>query len=361
MALTKKEKKKKVKELVKASGGIVKEEATPIIPQQDITPTPKPQPKDPTTYQIGDTIFPDRESYNKAKGLIEMRTPPGSKQIDLAAKQIDLAAGDAIRQAVAGSEAINPSPFTSPAEAQKQEDLTQQIKDMQMQEAPTRRDLSPVDRPGSQIPIIGGIATPISNMIISKLAKSEFLKKRGWDFQSQDITPEQLRTAALTQIEEDVYNEGITASEKFGAFVESIPIAGSLIRKYAGGTIETPTGNVETLVNTIRSERGRATKYETWAKQGELDPDIAFRRIEEVELNVQMLESRIKLLTNYSPELRFNSDGLNKVETEILRTREVLLAAKANALRGAIKNPDDMNSFMALQSFDSEDAGDFEI
>ena len=84
------------------------------------------------------------------------------------------------------------------------------------------------------------------------------LKDKGI-YKGSDNEPERLRNAALTQIEEDVYKEGITASEEFGQIIEGIPLAGGLIAKYAGDLVETPGGNIQQMRKTIKKEKTRMT------------------------------------------------------------------------------------------------------
>jgi hypothetical protein len=225
----------------------------------------------------------------------------------------------------------------------------EQIQQVMQEEQPMRRDLSPEARFGEKIPVIGGATSALQNVMSDTLKKIPFLKNLVGE---GILEPEILRNAALTEIEERVYQEGITASEKFGAFVEGIPIVGSLVNKYARDLIETPTGNVDTILRNIKQERARGTKYETWARTGVLDPAVAAQNIEDIGLNIQELESRIKLLINFSPSLRFNSDEVNRIETEILRTREILLESKLRAIQANPMTPEDYQLLSALSSFE---------
>lgn len=220
-----------------------------------------------------------------------------------------------------------------------------------------RRDLDPTlaDTTGANIPLIGGGIQATENIIYDFLASGalgENLAARAE--RARNISPEALQTLARTEVERQVFEEGVTASEKTGAFIEGVPLVGGLVSKYASD-IETPSGNIQELVRTIRTERGRATKYESWASQGIIDPAVAQENIENIELDIQRLESRIKLLTNYAPSLRFNSDGINKIEEEILRSREVIGAAKLRAGAGQLTEAQDLAYLEALQSFTDEE------
>jgi len=213
------------------------------------------------------------------------------------------------------------------------------------EETPVRRELSPETGLGEGIPIIGGIMG-VSRRILEKPIKKLFGLESSPELILQ---PEVMRTVALTEIERQETERGLTLNEQFGAFVESIPVAGSLAAKYAGGLIETPSENAKQVKQNILKERKRIANIETNVKLGYLPVEVAQEQVIDIEQNVQRLESRIRMLINNSPELRFNSDYVNTVETEILATREKAFQAKQNILTGASVNPDEVQLLSKLQ------------
>jgi hypothetical protein len=214
------------------------------------------------------------------------------------------------------------------------------------QDRPIQRDLDPAERPYGNVPILGGLLSTAQNLIAQEALNGTFGEKMRKRFEGRDILePEQLRTEALTEIERQVYQKGLTASEKFGALIEGIP-GGKYLGKW--GIIETPAGNIQTLKSTIDKEKGRATEIATLASQGLINPLNAEESIQDIEQNVQRLESRIKMLANYSPQLRFDSDEINLMEVQILRSREVILKAKLIAARGANASPTDVAILQTL-------------
>ena len=234
---------------------------------------------------------------------------------------------------------------TDISEANKLKAIAEAQAQLEEEQFPEVRQLDPQDRAGSQLPVIGGIATPITNLILQEMSKT----KLGRSLIKQPLTPDQLRTAELTEIERRVFQEGVTASEGFGTLIESIHIIGGLVSKYANGLIETPSGNIRTIERTIKTERRRATRMATNARTGVLSPEKAREQIDGIERNIQALESRIKLLINFSPQLRFNSDQINKIEVDILSARDILLEAKIDISRGLITEPDEMQIYLAMQ------------
>ena len=228
------------------------------------------------------------------------------------------------------------------------------------EERPERRQLDPLQSPAAQIPVLGGIIEAGTKALYDSFKKN--IRKKGVETTvtlpsgEAVLSPEVLRNKALTAIEEKVYKEGATASEKFGLIIEGLPIIGGLIGKYGGGLIETPRGNVEQLRKTIKKERTRATKYETWSRTGELKPSVAKEQIEEIERNVQRAESRIKYLIELSPTLQYNTDEIDTIETEILSVREILLESKLRvaAIEGGTYNPSPYALMDTLESFEEE-------
>ena len=152
--------------------------------------------------------------------------------------------------------------------------------------------------------------------------------------------PETQRQIALQKVQQKEVEIGTTASENFGAFVESIPVAGPLVSKWVGGTIESPHENTNTAVKELKDERGRANKIAEKVLTGRFGstPFEAYDQIEDIEDNIYRLEQRIKNLSIQSPELVADADQLNVIETKILRSKEAVSTAKSSVAE-AIRNP----------------------
>jgi len=222
-------------------------------------------------------------------------------------------------------------------------------------ELPERAELDPERISIEKVPIIGNIASSLISVkrVTDKLGLSKaigvnVISKFLGDLGGEEISPRQLRTLQLTAIERAEIERGLTANEAFGAFVEGVPIIGTLVAKYAAG-LETPTGNAAEVVNNIRKERKRIANIETNVKLGYLPITAAQEQVKDIELNIQKLESRLRLLINNSPTLKFNSDGVNTIETEILSAREKIFQAKNNILTGKLNDPDELNLYLKTQ------------
>ena len=212
------------------------------------------------------------------------------------------------------------------------------------EETPERRELDPAVGFGETFPIFGG-SVALGRTLIGEPIKDALGIELSQDLK---LTPETMRTVALTQIEKEEIERGLTANEKFGAFIEGIPLIGSLANQFAGGLIETPSENTVEVVSNIRKEKRRIANIETNVKMGYLPVSVANEQLGDIENNIQRLESRAKLLISNSPELRFNSDGVNTIETEILLTREKILQGKLNVLTGASTDPAEIQILQQL-------------
>ena len=264
--------------------------------------------------------------------------PDGRQFFGLSLDDIDL-----LKQQEAGKKARLEG--TAPlGTAQAQADIEQERARLTAEETPQRRELNPPTSWYEQIPLIGGLVSRMKNIVGIPLKKA-----LGIPLSNIEFSPEELRTEALSEIERQEIERGLTLNEQFGSFIEAIPIVGSLASKYAGGLIETPSENAKQVKSNILKERRRITNIETNVKLGYLPVSVANEQIVDIENNVQRLESRIRMLINASPELRFNSDYVNTVETEILATREKAFQAKQNILTGATQDPTEIQLLKQLQ------------
>lgn len=191
---------------------------------------------------------------------------------------------------------------------------------------PQEVSLTPSSKFGEGLPVIGPATAALQSVLGSAFLKgwlSAFKGKGAATAGSEfPITPETLREATLAEIRAEHFNEGISKGEAFGSLVESVPIAGSLVAKYASGLVETPSANADNVIAEIRSERERAATGAEKVRNGLMSPDYALSSARDMEENIAALEGRMKLLINSSPILRANADEVNKIQEEILRARE---------------------------------------
>jgi len=236
------------------------------------------------------------------------------------------------------------------------------------QEQKLQQEVSSIEKPQLQqldlepkTAIIGGLETGL-NPLTTRLIDWSLTQKPShpeWEkainlMKEGKINKLEREGIIKNQIQRKIFEDGLTTSEEIGALVEGIPVIGGLVAEYASDLIETPRGNLNTLVKTIRTERGRATKFETWAVQGIMNPDEAVDIINNIDQNILNMQARIKLLAINSPTLTFNADQINKIELEILRTREVIFAARKKASQGAIQDPDELALYLATQNMNEE-------
>ena len=191
--------------------------------------------------------------------------------------------------------------------------------------------LDPEARTGfAEFPILGasieagasGYGDPLLEGIYEKLGR----QKTDMTFQGENVLPDPqtLRDEALVKIREKSFQEGISKGEQFGSFVESIPIVGSLVSKYAGGLIEAPYQNVKTIQQNINAERERAVNLVEKTRMGAIEPENSLVTLQTMQDNIAKMEGRLKLLINSSAILRANSDEINKLEEDIWRAKQVV-------------------------------------
>lgn len=214
---------------------------------------------------------------------------------------------------------------------QEKQQVTEQLEQAGAfeQVTPTETNLVPEQRVPivENLPIVGPSAGAVTSVLVNAVDKGfiPFLKTRGGEAEQEfpiPMTDETIREAALREISIKSYKKGISAGESFGSFVESIPIAGSLASKYAGGLVEAPSSNAKTVLEEINSERERASTGAEKVRNGLMPAGYGLEQARIMEENIAELKGRIKLLINTSPILRANRDEINKIQEQILRAEE---------------------------------------
>ena len=285
--------------------------------------------------------------------------PDGRTFLGLGPEDVDLiAAGEARRTG-------RPEGTAPVGTAQREVEIQRQLAELEGQ-APVKRELDPTLSPSGleDFPVVGPLITFAADFLTKKIIQgvdTGFLKgKVGAGFTERmknQITPEELRTAALTEIERKEIGKGLTQSEKFGEFAEAAN-AGELAKFIPGVSgAERPSDNVQTVVSSLRLMKTRAINIESKVKAGDMTQLAARTRIDLIEEELQVGESRIRTLIQSSPELKFNSDGVNFIELKILQNKEAIFDARRQMIIGASSEPTDLSTLQELAQTEE----DFEI
>ena len=241
--------------------------------------------------------------------------------------------------------------FEEEKAAQSQALIEQERQRLIAEETPQRRELSPELSFGEKVPLLGGVIGALSD--IMRPSK----KKLGFKTFEQ-LPPQEERNLALTEIARIERERGLTASEQFGKFAEATGFSKfDFFGLSVKDLVETPSENAIESMSNIRKEKRRITNIETNVKLGYLPVEVARDQIEDIEQNVIRLASRVGLLVSQSPELKFNSDFVNTMETEILQTEEKIFQAKQNILTGASIIPTETQILSKLQELQGEENG----
>jgi hypothetical protein len=236
-------------------------------------------------------------------------------------------------------------------EANQQEAIRDaEIQRLTDEETPQKRELDPYVNELEQIPIVGEFVSEVFNILTRQIPFKNKIFPSGTGKLNYQPQPEELKTAILTEIEKVEIEAGLTDSEKFGTFAESVKL-GQLERFIPGlGEAELPSGNVQNIVKSLRVLKTRVTDIESKIVAGKLTQSQAAERIALIENELQAGESRMKLLIQNSPELKVNSDGVNFIELKVLETRERLQDAKIANVKGATRDPTDLEVLNDLKN-----------
>jgi len=219
---------------------------------------------------------------------------------------------------------------------QQQEAQRQQLQERQASiEAPQQQDLQPVTgTPLSNVPIFGAGLDVGAQIIDQMWNDAPFIgavRKRAREKLGLPIESSQeiLKNQAMTEIERREYEKGLTWSEKTGALIEGLH-AGGLLRNFGVTSIETPTGNIKELEQSISQLTTIVREQERLARRGDLNPQVLAQNIALFEEQIERAEARIRLLINYSPQMRYSSDEVYNMELSLFRAKQNLFITKNN-------------------------------
>jgi len=205
------------------------------------------------------------------------------------------------------------------------------------EEMPRRVELNPPELGATTVPLIGGIARQValrSFDMASKLYPNRDLEeiKENLGYMTED----DIRNMAISEIQKEELRKALTTSEGVGSLIEALPGSQWLNKWF---DIETPRGNLETVMTDIKSMRKQISKIGSDVRMGYIDPATAKMKLDTAEQYINFQEARLQLLIINSPSLEFNSDRVNKFETDILTVRETVAQAKIDVLMGVEKDP----------------------
>jgi len=220
------------------------------------------------------------------------------------------------------------------------------------EEMPRRVELNPPELGATTVPLIGGIARQVAFGMVDLATKKG---SPGADFLRENIgalSEDDIRNMAISEIQKEELRKGLTTSEKLGSFLEGIPGA-AWASKYID--FESPRGNIETVMTDIKSMRRQISKIGSDVRMGYIDPATAKIKLDTAEQYVNFQEGRLQLLIVHSPSLEFNSDRVNKFETDILTVKETIAQAKIDVLMGVEKDPTMLDIYLKQKEQTSDE------
>ncbi len=234
--------------------------------------------------------------------------------------------------------------------------IEEQQRILQETQAPVRRELDPQRTELEKVFVAGPLLQKISDLLDPDITEGSTAEafRRLTPEQREAMSPQDLKTIALSEIERNEIEAGLTQSEQFGSFVESLSLGG--LSNFAA---EKPSENVQTILRRVKTAKTRATNAEIKVKDGTWRQSYGEEVIDGIENDLQSMESRMKMLIQNSPELKFDSDGVNFIEDKIFEARERLFSARINMVSGATQDPSEIQVLIALQ--DSISQEEFEL
>lgn len=264
----------------------------------------------------------------------------------------------------AGQRALPPGGIEASAVAAKNAmaaqklQVQQQQQDIMAAQAPQSNELSP------QVGLSDSILSAVPG---GKLVSSAFEQVRMLAYgaipqrtinrleAAQAVNPTRYNAELLKEIEKARSEKELSLEDRWGAVVENmptLPIIGN-VGKWMGNP-DTPSDTVKDLRNQMADSKAYVRSVQRSATAGTTDPIEAYNLIEAQENQINKLESKIKIMVANSEQLKANPEVVNSIETEILTTRQFMLASKATSLGGINKNPTSEELIAQLDELYSE-------
>lgn len=204
----------------------------------------------------------------------------------------------------------------------------------------TTTDIPTISKEGIRI---GGDENPYLNAISvqgllnDKNIKSQLQGLSYEDFknlQSDDPMINSIKPLIENEYDYDVLVSGGAKISAFGEIVESIPGVGSLARKYFGNFVRTPSSKVDKVYTEMEEAIQTAESYAEQSNQGNINKSVAIEKINQLNRDINLLQSKLKLISMQSPDLQTNPEEINQMNYEIIQKINRLNAAtiKANGV-----------------------------
>lgn len=156
------------------------------------------------------------------------------------------------------------------------------------------------------------------------VALTEAMKERG-------LTPEQITDDPFMQSllkqefnesDLEVLRKGQAEISGFTQIIESIPIAGGLVSKFASGLISTPSSRVSDVSKSIETMNEKINRYASDAAANPARAEEYLQLAREAQEQIDNAESRVKLMAMQSPILQANPEKLLELYNRIEKTKE---------------------------------------
>jgi len=244
--------------------------------------------------------------------------------------------------------------------------IKEEQKRMETEESPIRPKLDPIVDAGlggdpqaiggEQFPIIGPLGTFMKRLVNKNREnyKAYFPELgEGMEDFTDGLNEQQLMEIGLLGIENAPTRE-LSASENTGQFIEALSL-GDLSNFVA----EKPAENVRTIIKSLRVLKTRSTDAEMKVKRGTWSQTKANAEIDLIDEELNQALYDLKLLIQNSPEYKFNSDGVNYIESKIYEAQSRNFDAKLAILEGKTSDPTEIQVLMDLQQAINTESYDF--
>ena len=180
-----------------------------------------------------------------------------------------------------------------------------------------------------QIPAMGGIGFLGREFFAKDLSNVRLMR------QAKEGNRVAAQMLGLNELDVQTLQQGKAEINAFSQFIEAIPLVGKLRVRGPGFSIgisditgKSPSGKIDDLLRLMQSNINNAVDYANTGINNPALADFYTDEIKEIEQEVLLLESRIKLLSIQSPSVQSEPENSDLLMAQIQNHKNTLTAAK---------------------------------
>ncbi len=159
------------------------------------------------------------------------------------------------------------------------------------------------------------------------------------------------REIIQSELDFEVFKTGEATATNAGTFIEGIPGVGGAARKWAGRLITVPSGQIDDIRGEISTEVSYARNLREWVGMNTISVEFAREELQRINDRLRWLESKLKILTTQSPELKSSPEEIEAIQSEIQQALTVVFNGQLKAFDVAVRGADEPSAEQLFKTY----------